>query len=58
MSIYNWMNCVDFKFHANSLICLLFIAKMSGIVFLISLYRLAGENDRSTRLGRITGQLL
>ena len=31
--IYNWLNCVDFKFHVNTLICLLFIAKMPSIVF-------------------------
>ena len=34
--LYNWLNCMDFKFHVNTLICLLFIAKMPGIVFFLS----------------------
>ena len=31
--LYNWLNCVDFKFHSNMLIRLLFIAKMPGTAF-------------------------
>ena len=37
MIVSNWLNCVDLKFHANTLIWLLFIAKMPGIVFLLLL---------------------
>ena len=31
--LYNWLNCMDFKFHVNTLIRLLFIAKMPGTAF-------------------------
>ena len=29
--LYNWLNCKDSKFHVDTLIRLLFIAKMPGI---------------------------